>query len=467
MRKKRRSKYLSTIFLAISILLGTLHPPLAVAQIEEETWGFELGEVEPPQERQPLEQSLLAEQQKLKEAEAKLREAQEQLEAANRKLEVEQERLQLQNGNFELQETELQLKRQINQLEQRNLGISDSTKALGLGQIQAGTTFGSLPTVPIESKILVFKSSGEVAQLIAREVMQAAADEDISSLVVYSQREFADVNVYRLYNSMRKGLVNAYEDMGIELPEVSDGGSRGGPMAMVPGALQTSTTVLKSVAELFSYFRSEDQINLNDFTPEGEKFLVAQLVSERRRQKSPIKVYAPSVYLMDFGRANGVFETFLTELNELSVLQAEAVRQMKQSGDPIEIQRLEQLNAQADLLLNLLNDTDFRSSESNEQEGPPPPGGQIFQLIKGAEINNLLNSRRKRVLVLDLLASGGSTRTRRSLFTTMFTGQSVSYSGGVAVQYFLVNPDNSFAAGDVIYRSSGFKTMRNPVRNGR
>jgi hypothetical protein len=66
-------------------------------------------------------------------------------------------------------------------------------------------------------------------------------------------------------------------------------------------------------------------------------------------------------------------------------------------------------------------------------------------------------------LVVDLLASGGSTRTRRSLFSTIFTGQGVSYSGGVAVQYFLVNPDNSFAAGDVIYRSSGFKTMRGPI----
>jgi hypothetical protein len=96
---------------------------------------------------------------------------------------------------------------------------------------------------------------------------------------------------------------------------------------------------------------------------------------------------------------------------------------------------------------------------------PPSSGAQIFQLIQGAEISHLLERGDQRVLVIDLLASGGSTRTRRSLFSTMFTGQSVSYSGGVAVQYFLVNPDNSLAAGDVIYRSSGFKTMRGSIGN--
>ncbi|MBE9028946.1 hypothetical protein IQ266_04110 [filamentous cyanobacterium LEGE 11480] len=415
-------------------------------------------------EELPTDVALTAQEEQLKAAEEKLQKAQEKLEAAQEKLRVQQERLELQNGNFQLQETELQLKKRLNNLEQKQLGISDTTKPIGFGGIQAGTSFQQLPEVPIESKILVFKSSGEVAQLIAHDVEQVAKDATIASLVVYSQREFAKVNGYRLYNSMRKGIVSGYEDLGVELPQATgDGGSRSVGLGDV---LPTSTTVLKSVAELFSYFRSEDKIALNSFTPQGENFVVAQLVSELRRRKSKIKVYAPSVYLMDFSRSNGVFESFLADLNELAALQAAATKQLGNTSDPQKRQRLEALNGQANLLLNLLKDTSFQDSEDKESEGARS-GSQIFQLIKGAEINQLLNSRKKRVLVLDVLASGGSTRTRRSLFTSMFSGQRVSYSGGIAVQYFLVNPDNSFAAGDVIYRNSGFKTMRGATQSRR
>ena len=384
------------------------------------------------------------------------------LEQDQRKLKADQEQLRLENNNLQLQETELQLKKRILNLEQQQLGISDSTKPIGLGNIQAGTTFGSLPTVPIESKILVFQSSGEVAETIAQEILQISGESDLRSIVVYSQREFAKVNGYRLYNSIRKGLVAAYKDAGIKLETQKSGGIR--ELGSEPNALQTSTTVLKSVAELLSYFRSEDVISPNDYTPTSQNFLVAQLVSALRRKKSTIKLYAPSIYLMNFEQFDSPIEVFLSELNDLATLKSKALNQINQIGDPQKIQRLAQLNNQADLILNLLKEADTQI-DSPKPESGASRGSQIFQLIQGAQISELLNSRDKRVLVVDLLASGGSTRTRRSLFTTIFTGQSISYSGGVAVQYFLVNPDNSFAAGDVVYRSSGFKSMRGSVGN--
>ena len=382
------------------------------------------------------------------------------LEQDQRKLKADQEQLRSENNNLQLQETELQIKKRILNLEQQQLGISDSTKPIGLGNIQAGTTFGSLPTVPIESKLLVFQSSGEVAETIAQEILQVSGESDLRSIVVYSQREFAKVNGYRLYNSIRKGLVAAYKDAGIKLETQKSGGIR--ELGSEPNALQTSTTVLKSVAELLSYFRSEDVITPNDYTPTSQNFLVAQLVSALRKKKSTIKLYAPSIYLMNFEQYNSPIEVFLSELNDLAILKSKALNQMNQIGDLQKIQRLAQLNNQADLILNLLKEADTQIDSSKPEASR---GSQIFQLIQGAQISELLNSRDKRVLVVDLLASGGSTRTRRSLFTTIFTGQSVSYSGGVAVQYFLVNPDNSFAAGDVVYRSSGFKSMRGSVGN--
>jgi hypothetical protein len=54
---------------------------------------------------------------------------------------------------------------------------------IGLGNIQAGTILGAPSVTPIESKILVFQSSHEVAQVISREIIQVSAGSPIQSLV--------------------------------------------------------------------------------------------------------------------------------------------------------------------------------------------------------------------------------------------------------------------------------------------
>ena len=392
------------------------------------------------------------------------RSAETVVEETRQRMLAEQDKLRLETTTLELKATQLETKKRIRDLEQQQSGISDTTKPRSL--TESGTNFTpSLNAIPIESKILVFQSSSEVADVIAREILTVSETSEIKSIVVYSQQEFAKVNGYRLYSHIRKGIVAAYQEEGIRLtpPKVPGGPTRelGGPSS----PLQGSTTVLKSVAELLSYFRSQDSISLNDYNPGNPTFIVAQLVSALRQKKSAIKVYAPSIYLTNFDQLNNPIEVFLADLNELALLKTQALKQMNTIGDPQKIQRLIALNIQADSLLNLLKDTESPMETLKTEKREVSNGSQIFQLIQGAQISELLNSRDKRVLVVDLLASGGSTRTRKSLFTSIFTGQSVSYSGGVAVQYFLVNPDNSFAAGDVIYRNSGFKSMRGATGN--
>ena len=375
------------------------------------------------------------------------------------KLRLEQEKLELETENVELQQSQLQLKRDVIEQENRQLGLTDNSRALSIDQ--AGSRFdGTLEVVPIESKILVFQSSQAIANTIAQELIELSdspGSYGISSIVIYEPEEFANVNSYRLYESLRKGLVSAYKAEGIVLAQTTEplpDGVRGG--IETSSALQGSTTVLRSAAELLSYFRSEEVLYPNAFKPDGNGFLIAQLVSALRREESSIQVFAPSVYLNSFASADNPIQGFLTDLDQLALLQTKAKQVMALSIDAQQIQRLEALNTQAGQLLNLLRFAEDEGSKGGTGRG----GAQIFQLIQGAQISQLLNSEDKRVLVLDLLESGGSSRTRRSLFSTMFTGKKTSYSGGAAVQYFLVNPDNSLAAADVIYRNSGFKSMQ-------
>lgn len=382
---------------------------------------------------------------------------QQQLE--QERLRLEQANLELEAENVELQRSQLQLRRDVIEQENQQLGLTNSSQAISIDQ--AGSRFDStLEVVPIESKILVFQSSQAIAETIAQELIELSTDPSsygITSIVIYEPEEFSNVNSYRLYESLRKGLVSAYKTEGIVLAQTTEplpDGVRGG--LETSGALQGSTTVLRSAAELLSYFRSEEVLYPNAFKPDGNGFLIAQLVSALRREDSPIQVFAPSVYLNSFASADNPIQGFLIDLDQLALLQTKAKQVMALSIDAQQIQRLEALNTQAGQLLNLLRFAEDEGSRGGAGRG----GAQIFQLIQGAQISQLLNSEDKRVLVLDLLESGGSSRTRRSLFSTMFTGKKTSYSGGAAVQYFLVNPDNSLAAADVIYRNSGFKSMQ-------
>lgn len=376
------------------------------------------------------------------------------------KLRLKEEQLRIENENFRLEQEQLQLRRDVLERENDQLGLTENSAALSLDQSTSQFSDG-LQTIPIESKILVFQSSNAIAEAIAEELVELSKSPDsygINSIVVYEPEEFANVNSYRLFENLRSGLVSAYiaEGIGVQLqlPDFAVEGVRGGLDSA--GVLQTSTTVLRSAAELFSYFRSEEILYPNAFKPDGNSFLIAQLVAALRRAESPIQVYAPAIYLNSFSTYENPIEAFLGDLEELAGLRSQAEQAIALASDASKIERLQTLNIQAGQLLNLLRFAD--SGSGSQAEGQDT--AQIFRLIQGAQISQILNSEDKRVLILDLLESGGSSRTRRSLFSTMFTGKKTSYSGGAAVQYFLVNPDNSLATANVLYRNSGFKAMQ-------
>ena len=95
------------------------------------------------------------------------RSAETVVEETRQRMLAEQDKLRLETTTLELKATQLETKKRIRDLEQQQSGISDTTKPMSL--TESGTNFTpSLNAIPIESKILVFQSSSEVTDVIAR-----------------------------------------------------------------------------------------------------------------------------------------------------------------------------------------------------------------------------------------------------------------------------------------------------------
>ena len=415
-------------------------------------------------------------------------------------LEEEQERLDLRQRNLELQEELIDLQRRINDAREQQLGFDDrisSPLELPSGT-QAGTTVGpAIGGTPLQSKIRTIDASRRAVKLITEDIKDI---DDISSLVIYNQADFGKLRFYLLYETLRSSLVQSYQAEFSALnpttpsPGVTSGSRGVAPFALTSSAatvVSSSKTVLRSLVEILSFFRSQDTITINDYNPGGNDgnvdFLVAQLVSSLKKSgRDDVKVFSPSLYWVDlevrtsrFGNRENTLKKLLGKIDELKKLRQESEKILASYGIsenyPVDLlpksrlgerfRKLLSLNEKSLELEQFLDGATQEITEINTQFQPPEepetPEAQaplfLLELLEGAQIHDVLQDDGSYALILEVLASGGSQRVRQSLFTTIFTGSRLSYNGGIAVQYFLMDRDNSIRTADVVYYNTGFK----------
>ena len=413
-------------------------------------------------------------------------------------LEEEQERLDLKRRNLELQEELIDLQQRINEAREAEIGFDDSiSRPLELPPgTSAGTTVGPAVTgTPLQSKIRTIDASRRAIKLITADIKDI---DDISALVIYNQADFGKLKFYLLYETLRSSLVESYLVEFDALKPKPTSGSEDGPrtraLPLAAGAatvVSSSKTVLRSLVEILSFFRSQDTITFNDYNPGGRDgnvdFLVAQLVSNLNKSgREDVKVYSPSLYWVDledtssrFGNQDNTLKKLLGNIDELRQLRKEAEKILDsygiEPGYPEEFLPSSRLGERLGKLLSLnekaLELEDFLDGVTDEITAPSSGAEDnllgeaeeeqnplfLLELLEGAQIHEVLRNDGSYALILDVLASGGSQRIRQSLFTTIFTGSRLSYNGGIAIQYFLLNKDNSIKTADVVYYNTGFK----------
>jgi hypothetical protein len=127
---------------------------------------------------------------------------------------------------------------------------------------------------------------------------------------------------------------------------------------------------------------------------------------------------------------------------------------------------LQDLNTQYDLLFASLLGA---SSVATANVAGTAPAG-ITSLAQGADLGMRLGRHNTYVLYADVLAAGGTQIDRKNLLTVLFTGDWISYSGGLVVNVALTETDdNSLIFADTLrYRTAPWPpwgTMRHPERS--
>ncbi len=331
------------------------------------------------------------------------------------------------------------LQREIDLTRLKGTVIAPTTSATEpLDSSDTNVQQGSLQTV--ESRILAYEAMNKVAGSISKDISNV---DGIDSLIIYDQEIFSDLTAYRLLKVKLRDFKQRYADQQIILPPSGPGGTRG---ITDLSSLALPTTFTRSVLEFVALFRSKDQITFEpDFELNPNAFISA-VASHIQKKDIPVKVYNPSFYLTSL---DSIDESSLeglvgSELADLMRLRSKATSEYL---GPTLLTLNDEVDAFLDALLVPVGQED--------PFGNPP----LLAIIQANKLEKILDDQGAHVLHLDIDVAGGSHRTRQSLFTTVFSGKRISFSGGSVVNYSLFARDGSLKKSGFFYYNTGYKSM--------
>ena len=347
----------------------------------------------------------------------------------------------------------------------------------------AGTTLSVAPedaVEPMESTILAYEAIEEIAGYVYQSIERQKLLPDNSSLVLASDASIANsLAFYSIYQSQRADLENAFklvlkimEDPAPDpsLPSVPESTGSVGSTA----ALGFPTSLLRTAVEFLAFFRSKDDITVEEVDLNAGAF-GSRLAFEFLTNQSSVDIYHPDLFMLDlvsstrnnrasggsnqdaFGVLGGIWNEMrpLFEYNAQAILKLNA-EQAKKPGER-DAKVISELEALTQRFEEFVKGLELLSSDAES--------AALYSLAQAASLEEILRKDNSYILFAQVIAEGGSNRTRNSLFTTIFTGNRISYSGGVVVNYSLFDRDGSIMFSDVVYHNTGFTRMQGERSN--
>ena len=356
------------------------------------------------------------------------------------------ERLREQQRLIEAEKALLQQQIELTRLKGTVIApTTDATRPLPSSETT--TQQGNFQTV--ESRILAYEAMNKVAGAIYEDIKEI---DDINALIIYDQEIFSTITAYRLLKVKIKEFQRRYADLGIRVRPPARPGSRtrGGITDLSPLGLPTTFT--RSVLEFVALFRSRDQITFEPDFKLNPNSLIAAIASRFQEEKQSVKVYNPGFYLMSLDSIDDSSLAGIVGTDFASIIDLRSKASATFGG-----QELRVLNEEVDAFLQSLL---FSEGKSDPYGNPP-----LLAIIQANQLEKILNDSGSYVLHLDIDVAGGSHRTRSSLFTTMFSGKRISFSGGSVVNYSLFARDGSLKRSDFYYYNTGYKGMKGRKTN--
>ena len=350
------------------------------------------------------------------------------------------QQLREQRQIIEAEKELLEQQRELTQLKGTAITpVTEATRPLDASETR--TEQGSFQTV--ESRILVYEAMNNIAGAIYKDINGIS---DMKALVIYDPEVFSAITAYRLLKVKIAEFQGRYAELDI-LPDPPPSSRRStrGIADFTPLGLPTTFT--RSVLEFVALFRSRDKIAFEPDFKLNPNSLVSALASRFQKNDDSVKVYNPGFYALSLTRTE---DSSLENLvgNEFSTLLRLRSKASRIPGGL----SLEELNGDVDIFLESLLFTDGKS----DPYGNPP----LLSIIQANQLEKILDQSGSYVLHLNIDVAGGSNRTRSSLFTTIFSGNRISFSGGSVVNYSLFARDGSLKKSDFYYYNTGYKGMK-------
>lgn len=327
-----------------------------------------------------------------------------------------------------------------------------------------------------EVEALAHTAASELAARIAHHVARAVgklADEEKPDTIVFLDDELnAALALHDAFEAQCQSLEGAFRHAqnlaDKALLSLRGGGTHARPQLAVIGALGGVASGVAAVANLVGYFRADTSFAGRSATV-GTRAFVMELARFLSEQLSATQFQWPSYTTSLLAPASR-----WTPLARLSAVQAAADaadRAILQLADRISLlapqdarilharRALDQAYASDEGASALLSQIlgDFLAPSEDGNRAP------LQQLRLAAEVRELMGRDQAKVLFLraDVEAAGGSYRTKRSLWTTLFGAEGLAMTGGAVVSYSLLRPTGYFIDSATLR----FRTASMPFNN--
>jgi len=278
-------------------------------------------------------------------------------------------------------------------------------------------------SMKIEVTMLTLGALQRVAAEIAARVAKKASGK---SVIIGSDGAIAALRAYQGFRRRLELLNTGLEDV---LAAKSAAES-------LRVGIDTATVTVQALANLLSFFKADTRYSGRDVEL-NQKVLYQTLAGRLIARK--VDVSLPECFPDPAANEAASLMAQLGELRELCT---------RVSAQVPEDSRSASLIAAVDAAFDEVD----KPAASSETES------LLDRLLLGAELHATLGGTNKPLfLSAAVLTAGGSYRTKKHLFTTLFWGDQLSYSGGVAVGYFLFDAaDSKLVESDVLYHATGY-----------
>lgn len=302
------------------------------------------------------------------------------------------------------------------------------------GTEQAGGQITGAETLQLEVDILSAEAVDRIAYAIAQRVAKRAGDAEIRGITVVSPATLAALRLHSVLEAQLKSLEAMAEQLASAAApdsiETADAAFSDAAATAASKVVDVVQRVAKGAAAAIGVFASTTSYAGKK---DSARHVVLDAALAKHLATRGLQVELPE-------RALPTPEPVLfTRMLNLRARCSELER------DGANLSSLVQITGAVDNLLKLV---------FGPAEGSPPGVSMAHQMMLADAITAGLTAGRA-VLFVEIAFSGGSYRTRKWIFNTLFGREGLTYSGGAGVTYFLFRGDDrSTLDSDTLYFAS-------------